>query len=262
MLRDNLQRGVHDASPADVFKMKPMAPARMESTMLNLAAAYAVTDDVYVDAMQPYCWKHMTMDLKSGGSSSVTKEGLGDATVSARWRFYHDAMSDQHVAVVGRVMLPTGDFSEENRARPGMQLGTEAFGFAGGALFSQHLGLFWLNVGVEYRTYLENSSDYQYGDALTGGVALHFVPNTRTMLGVEVDGIRAASNQDNSKAAPNTGSDAVYGSLVGQQRIANFWGGNFDLRAMVGVPLYEFVNGYQLGEDYHLSAGVQWKRRF
>ncbi|MCX7010238.1 MAG: nitrous oxide reductase accessory protein NosL [Kiritimatiellaeota bacterium] len=262
MRKGDLLEGVHDASEQQVFAKKPMAPALMEGTMLNVMLAYAATDDIYVDTMLPYCWKSMQMDKKTGGGTSTSTRGIGDIQLSGRWRFYHDAMSDQHLAVVGRVILPSGDFTEENRARPGMQLGQEAFGFAGGLLFSQHLGLFWLNAGAEYRYNLENSSDYRFGDMLTGGVALHFVPCTRTMLGVEIDGNRMVANQDDSKAAPSTGYEAIFGNLVGQQRIANFWGGNFDLRAMVGIPLYQYMNGIQLGENYHLAAGVQWKRRF
>jgi hypothetical protein len=30
----------------------------------------------------------------------------------------------------------------------------------------------------------------------------------------------------------------------------------------VGVPLYERVNGLQLGEAYHASLAVNWQRRF
>ena len=47
-----------------------------------------------------------------------------------------------------------------------------------------------------------------------------------------------------------------------QRRVATFGGGNFDLRALAGLPLYQNMEGTQLGETYHLAAGAQWKRRF
>jgi nitrous oxide reductase accessory protein NosL len=262
MLKDDLLKGVQDASARDVLEKKPMAPKKMESTMASLAAGYAVSDDVYVDISVPYFWKKMTSEKKTGEEATFKEEGIGDTLLSGRWRFYHDEMSDQHVAVVGRVSLPSGEFSEENRARPGLQLGTEAFGLGGGLLFSRHIGLFWLNCGAEYRYNFENSGDYKFGDTLSGGVAVHFVPSTKTMLGLEFDAARVSENEDNGKNAPNTGYDAVFGNLVCQRRVATFWGGNFDLRALAGLPLYQHVEGDQLGETYHLAAGMQWKRRF
>lgn len=262
MVKDNLLRGDDQISARDVLKTKPMAPKKMESTMASVMAGYAVSDDVYLDVMAPYCWKKMASEKKNGDTMSFKEDGIGDTTVSGRWRFYHDEMSDQHVAGVLRASLPTGEFKEENRARPGLQLGTEALGLGGGLLFSQHLGLFWLNLGAEYRYYFENSSDYRYGDVVQAGAALHFTPSTKTMLGVEIDGSRVMKNQDNEKDVVNTGCDAVFGNLVAQQRVATFGGGNFDVRALFGVPLYEDVNDVQLGEDYHFAGGVQWKRRF
>jgi hypothetical protein len=234
----------------------------MESAMATIAAGYAVTDDIYTDLSVPYCWKKMTSEKATGGDATFREEGIGDVVASGRWRFYHDDMSDRHLAIVARASIPTGEFKDENRARPGLQLGTEAFGLAGGLLFSQHIGLFWLNAGVEYRRNFENSDDYKFGDVLNGGIAVHFTPSTSTMLGAEFDANKVMKNEDNGQNAVNTGCSSIYGNLVAQQRLATFGGGNFDVRALVGMPLYEDVEGVQLGESYHFSAGVQWKRRF
>jgi nitrous oxide reductase accessory protein NosL len=262
MLKDELMDGSDDISKQEVLANRPMVPDEMEATMLNVMLAYAVMDDVYLDTMIPYCWKRMVSENRAGEDTTFKEDGLGDIRLSGRWRFYHDAMYDQHVAVVGRVSLPTGEFSDENRARPGLQLGTEAFGVGGGLLFSQHLGLFWLNAAVEYLYNFENSDDYRFGDVLTGGLAVHFVPSTTTMLGVEIDANKTSENQDDGEDLPNSGFDAIFGNLVAQQRVAMFWGGNFDLRALAGLPLYQHVEGIQLAETFHVAAGAQWKRRF
>ncbi len=262
MVKDNLLKGHDEASAQDVLKNKPMVPKKMESTMVSVAAGYAVSDDVYLDVMLPEYWKKMTSEMKNGDSQAFKEEGLGDMLVSGRWRFYHDELADQHLAVVLRTSIPTGKFAEQNRARPGLQLGTEALGAGGGLLFSQHIGLFWLNASAEYRRNFENSSDYKFGDILQGGVALHFTPSTRTMLGVEFDANKVFENEDMGQPVTNTGCDSVFGNLVCQRRVALFWGGNFDVRAMAGIPLYENVKGVQLGEAYHFAVGVQWKRRF
>ena len=82
------------------------------------------------------------------------------------------------------------------------------------------------------------------------------------MLGVEFDANKVFENEDMRQPVTNIGCDSVFGNLVCQRRVALFWGGNFDVRAMAGIPLYENVKGVQLGEAYHFAVGVQWKRRF
>ena len=262
MVKDHLMEGGHDVSSQDALKTRTMVPKKMVSTMTAVNAGYAFTDDIYSDIALPYCWKQMTSIKKTGEQTTFKEDGPGDVQWSGRWRFYHDELYDQHFALVLRAGLPTGEFTQENRARPGMQIGTGAFSGGGGLLFSQHLGLFWLHGSAEYRYNFENTRDYKFGDIMQVGTALHFTPSTKTMLGLEFDASKAQKNEDNGSRVANTGCEGVYGSLVCQQRLATFWGGNFDLRAMIGIPLYEYVEDVQLGETFHYTAGVQWKRRF
>ncbi|MEI8353058.1 MAG: nitrous oxide reductase accessory protein NosL [Lentisphaerota bacterium] len=262
MYKNKLLTGDSDRSTRDVLKTRSMIGKKMEGTMANLVVGGALTDDLYADLVMPYGWKRMTAEKKNGDIMTFKEDGFGDLALSGRWRFYHDELSDKHLAVVLRTSTPTGEFKNENRARPGMQLGTGAFGFGSGLLYSQHIGLFWLHAGAEYLTNLENSDDYQFGDVARTGVALHFTPSTKTMVGLEIDGVKTMENRSYGSDVPDTGCEGVYVNLVGQRRVATFWGGNFDLRAMVGAPAYENVEGTQLGEAFHAVVGMQWKRRF
>lgn len=262
MLKDHLMEGGRDVSSQDALKTRSMVPKKMISTMTAVNVGYAFTDDIYSDITLPYSWKQMTSLKKTGEQTTFKEDGPGDVQWSGRWRFYHDELYDRHCALVLRVGLPTGEFTQENRGRPGLQIGTGAFSGGGGLLFSQHLGLFWLHGSAEYLYNLENTRDYKFGDIAKVGAALHFTPSTKTMLGLEFDASKTQKNEDAGSRVANTGCDGVYGSLVCQQRVATFAGGNFDLRAMIGLPLYEYVEGVQLGETFHYTAGVQWKRRF
>jgi hypothetical protein len=166
------------------------------------------------------------------------------------------------VAALLKASIPSGHFTETNRTRPAMQLGTGMFGAGGGLLYSQHLGLFWLHGSLEYFYPFENSSDYRFGEQYKGGAAIHYTPSTKTMLGLEFDYTIVAKNQDNGKAVSNTGRETATGNLVLEQRLAYFWGGNFNLRGLFGIPLYEHVEDIQLGESYHFAGALQWKRRY
>lgn len=262
MLKNRILDGDQEKSAGDVLKTRQKTPKKMESTLTGATIGYGFTDDIYGDISVPYYWKRLTVEKKTGEETAFQTEGYGDLALSARWRFYHDELYDKHLALVLRGSLPTGEFSEENRDRPGLQLGTGGVGLGGGLLYSQHIGLFWLHAAAEYLYNFENSRDYKFGDVAKGGLALHFTPSTRTMIGLEFDASKTLKNESDGQTVADTGVEGVYGSLVAQQRLAMFWGGNFDLRAMFGVPIYERVEGIQLGETFHAAAGVQWKRRF
>ena len=82
------------------------------------------------------------------------------------------------------------------------------------------------------------------------------------MVGIELDGSIAGHSQLDGRDIKNSGGKHAYATLVTHNRLFLFWGGNFSVRGMFGVPLYEDVNGIQLGEKYHWMAAVPWKRRF
>jgi hypothetical protein len=147
-----------------------------------------------------------------------------------------------------------------------LQLGAGAPGFGAGLQYSQHIGWFWAHASAEYFAFMENSEDYQFGDIAKGGVALHYTPSTRTILGLELDAMKKMKNEDegpmDSGSVPNSGREKISANVVLQQRVTTFGGGNLNFRALFGLPIYESVTAVQLGEAYHGMAALQWKRRF
>jgi len=261
MVSDNILQGNTEKDANEVLKSRKVVPTKMEGNAALLAAAYSFTDDLALQMGMPYMWKSMKC-LTRTGEQSYYEEGNGDILNDLRYRFYHDENFDQHLAADFKLSIPSGHFSEANRARPAMQLGTGAFGTGGGLLFSQHLGLFWLHASLEYFYPFENNSDYRFGEQTKGGFALHFTPSTKTMVGLEFDYTVIAKNQDNGKAVSNTGRETATGNAVMEQRLAYFWGGNFNFRGLFGLPIYEHVEDIQLGESYHFAGAFQWKRRY
>jgi hypothetical protein len=104
--------------------------------------------------------------------------------------------------------------------------------------------------------------DVQSGDSLQGGVAVHYTHNYDQMVGLEVDGSAVSKTQTNGVDTANTGRTNVFANAVAHWPSRPVLGGNFSIRGLVGVPLYERGNGLQLGEAYHASLAVNWQRRF
>lgn len=261
MLKDQLQKGSHGMDVSDALKSAPMVPDKMQAAKSSVQAGYAFTDDLYTMLEVPYWWKKLDVKTRTG-YQHFNKEGFGDLALSARYRLYHDLLYDKHFSVLLGMGIPTGEFNNSQRARPAMQTGVGAVSANAAVLYSQHIGLFWVHGSVGYGYAWENPDDYRFGDALKAGLALHFTPSTKTMIGLELDGSVIAKNEDDGNTVPNSGEKIVCASIVGQRQIALFWGGNFNLRGIFGVPIYEYVNNVQFAETFHAAVGVQWKRRF
>lgn len=265
MEMDGLMSGDSDMDTGRVVKQRGMAPDRMRTAAAVSKLAYSFTDDITANLDIPYLWKEMDSRTMMG-PRSYENEGMGDLMLTTRWRFWRDNDFDKHLGALVRLSLPTGEFSETNRMRHNLQLGTGALGLGAGPSFSQHIGDFWFHAGVEYFYNFENSDDYRFGDQLSGGVAVHYTPSTRTMLGLELDAMRRGSNEDDRLPGDgevlNTGRTKVSINAVLQQRIVDFGGGNLNFRALAGLPIYENVDGIQLGEEFHVMGALQWNRRF
>ena len=258
--KDNLLSGSDDISYAEAFETKPMRPKKMEAKVTFLKMLYALTDNVTLTAVIPRLEKKLTIRKKGGAEISESRSGLGDINVNLRWRLYHDDYFDKHFGLYFGATLPTGDYDKD--VPTALQLGKGSVSLTGGPLWSQHIGKFWFHASLLYTYSFENSDDFQYGDSLNGGVALHFTPTPDNMVGLEVDGSISGRSQLNDVDVYDSGGKHVYASLVTHHRIALFWGGNLSLRGMFGVPLYEDVNGVQLGEKYHWVIALTYKKQF
>ena len=258
--KDNLLSGSDDISYAEAFKTKPMRPDEVKVDVTFLKLVYGLTDNIALAAVVPRFDKELTIRKKTGQKIKKSQNGLGDIALSMRWRLYHDTYFNKHFGIYLGATFPTGDY--DKTLPTALQLGKGAVSLTGGAVWSQHLGKFWFHTSLLYTYNFENSDDFQFGDSLKGGVALHFTPTPDNMLGLEIDGSVSSRSQLNGDDIYDSGGKHVYASLVTHNRIFLFWGGNLSVRGMFGLPLYEDVNGIQLGEKYHWMVGLTWKRRF
>lgn len=223
--RGKLMRGDHKISSADALADRSKCPDQAQGYAVSTKLGYSITDDINLSLQVPYYIRRLTVRKKDGDKVYNRREGLGDSTLTMRWRFYRDIYFDQHLALLVGTSLPTGEYKNKYREIPGFQLGRDAAGLTGGLLFSRHLGKFWLHAAATYRYDFENSADYQFGDELSGGVALHYTYDPDLMLGVEFDGTLTGKNKDDGDRVAGTGGLGIFGTVVGQYRFANFWGG-------------------------------------
>ncbi len=272
MVMDEVRIGSDSEDPKDFVQrpMQMMGPRKMESRGEMLMLNYGLTDHLTLSLNTAYLEKEMEM-YHMGGTVTQTRRhtGLADTEATLRYNLWKDPYYRNFFSLMGGVTVPTGDFDRDFLNRPGLQLGTDAFGFTGGLLYSHRRGHFWLHLLTSYTATLENDDDYRFGDAARIGAALHYTPSYHWMLGLEVDAMDRGKNELSGSKIGNTGGFRSALTAIAEWRLLTALGGNVNLRVSGGVPLYEDLNHdrmgsmewVQLGGGYFVNVMVNFKRR-
>ncbi len=275
MKMDEVKMGSSSVDPNE-FVRRPgqtMSPSEMESKGEMLMLNYGIMDNLALSVKTSYLEKkmHMLMNMMGNVTESTSKNtGITDTSLSLRYNVWRNTYYSKFFSLMAGTTLPTGDFDEEWRNSPGMQLGTGDFTFTGGVLYSQRVKDFWFHGLASYTTKLENSDDYKFGDEARIGAALHYTPNYNLMLGLELDGVHTEKDENRNVDVGNTGGFRSNLSAIIDWKFLTALGGNFSLRTSAGVPIYEDMNHYttmgmekvQLGEGYFFNVAINFKRRF
>ncbi len=272
MVMDDVQIGSDSEDPEDFVRrpMQMMGPRKMASRGEMLMLNYGLTDHMTLSLNGAYLEKEMEMLWMGGAVTRKRRQsGLADTEVTLRYNLWKDSYYRNFFSLLGGVTVPTGDFDRAFLSMPGLQLGTDAFGFTGGLLYSHRQGHLWFHVLTSYTAKLENDDDYRFGDAARIGAALHYTPSYNWMVGLEVDAVDQGKNELNGSKIGNTGGFRSALTAIAEWRLLTAMGGNFNLRLSGGIPLYEDLNHdrmgnmerVQLGGGHFASVMVNFKRR-
>jgi hypothetical protein len=261
-----------------------IVPQSMETDMHMFHAMYGVTDWFNLMVMANYTYKTMTMTTYAGmmgtkvlGSSTASTEGFGDTAVMSLWRLYDDGVHHVHVNL--GLWLPSGSdtqsismlspmgMSMNMRANYGMQLGTGTVDLAPGVTYTGRWKQWSWGAVYRGRYALDtNVEGYSYGswNDLTGWAGYTWIP-----------GVTTTFRADGTIWGPIRGSDpAIMGvmqgtnpAFYGGQRI-NLFGGlelngapvglrNVNLAVEGGAPVYQYLNGPQLGMDWQVNVALR-----
>lgn len=265
-----------------------MVPESMDAQMHMVGATYGVSDAINVMVMGNYVEKDMTMSTysmspmppKPGvpplvGTQTYTTDGIGDVTVTGLFRVYDDGINHVHFNL--GLGLPSGSTTEQMtmlspkgtymtmRATYGMQLGTGTYNFLPGVSYTGNMGL-W-SWGAQYRGFIpmDSHNGYHWGDInqLTGWAGYTFYP-----------GITATARIAGTVQGAIQGYDPqIYGGMQGAnpgwyggERVDLFGGieiaghqfglGHTKFAIEAGLPVYQNLNGPQIGENWQLNAVV------
>lgn len=260
-----------------------IVPTSMDAQMHMFHAMYGVTDWLTVMAMGSYVYKSMTMTTFAGmkgtsflGVSKASTEGAGDTMVGGLVKIYQDATNHVHVNL--GLSLPSGSTTETikmlspmgtmmaMRASYGMQLGTGTVDFLPGITYTGHLQQWSWGAAYRGRLALDNNDQgYHYGDLheMTAWGGYTWAPGFTTTARI------AGSTQGRIHGADPQIFGLMQGTnpqFYGGQRIdvlggIEFMGkpyglGNTRLSVEGGAPVYQNLNGPQLGRAWQITGAL------
>lgn len=289
--------GDNEVSPSQVLGQGFLVtPTEMTMEMHMFSLMYGLTDEATLMFGLPYTVKDMSHQIGGpppfplrGQTFDTRTEGLGDAKLTLLHKLWEGKR--QNLLLNAGVSLPTGSIDERGfiplpppaGSTPvlpyPMQQGSGSFGLIPGLTYNgqtnafswgaQAKGTLWLN---------DNSADYRLGNSFLGTawVAKPWTSWVSTSLRLaynlwgNIDGADARINQN----APMPGMKSVptaQPELRGGQRLDLLFGVNFLLplpdsipldstRLAVegGFPAWQRLDGPQLGQDWQITAGLQF----
>ncbi|MCX5727945.1 MAG: hypothetical protein NTZ28_03750, partial [Nitrospirae bacterium] len=254
---------------------QPRAPKKAESYGESIFVNYGITDRLAVLANLPYFERQTSQYNQNLNTHAITTTGadaagLGDLDLRFRYNLWRSTIQDKWFTLTATTTLPTGKFNKVAIDSPALQPGTGAPSFGGGLLYSYNWRDLWFHSSATYIARLENGDNYKFGNEAGAGVAFHYTPGYKYMVGVEVDVAHFEKNENQGAKVGNTGGVRTYLNFVGDWRFLTALGGNFTLRGAIGLPIYEDLNhqtigsaeSVQLGGGYSANLALSYATRF
>ncbi|MDC0534669.1 transporter [Francisellaceae bacterium] len=256
------------------------APENMTTYMVMGGLMYGVTDYLTLMVMTGYLYKDMLMTT-STQSFSMTSQGLSDTSVTGMIQFWESNDSKTHISQnahfnVG-VSIPTGSINQTGDMPMGndmllgypMQLGSGTFDPILALTYNLRVDT-WA-FGSQFNTILrlyDNYKNYHFGNEylLSVWAGKNFSKNLGVSLraqGKVWERISGSASGLNPNMSPLNNPDVSGGERIDLLLAINYIQldgilANNRLALEFGVPVYQRLNGPQLGLSYMLSLGWQW----
>ncbi len=255
-----------------------VTPTKMSTEMHMTGVMFAPTDFVTLMLMAPYVVKEMDHLRRDGVRFTTGSEDWGDLRLVTLWKVYDDNRQRVHLNL--GVSFPTGSTTESDFV-PGlgrtrlpypMQTGSGTWDLVLGATYlGQSAGrISWGAQALGLVRTGTNDEGYTLGDRITGSVWGAYMLNDSLSLSSRF-AIHSWGNidgRDRGLATPAAAVPTADPNLRGGTRLD--WAGGFNyylrkgflkggrLAFEAGLPLWQDLDGPQLGNEWFLTAGLQY----
>jgi hypothetical protein len=273
MAMEGHRGGAKSVSLAEVLEDFAVAPVDMTMQMHMLGAMWAPCDTVTLMLMQPYLSSEMAHRTRMGGAFTTESSGLGALKATALITVLERGEQKMHLHV--GVGLPTGSIDERGTTPMGvvrlpypMQPGSGTYDLYPGVTYLGNAhALNWGGQLLGTVRLGENDNGYTLGDRLSGsvwgGVQWGRALSSSLRLSAEswgnIDGADPelspgmVPTADPSRRGGTRTEVGLGGAFLGQTGSL----AGHRLAVEYSLPLYEDLDGPQLGIDGRLTVGWQ-----
>lgn len=274
--------GTTELSPSEVFAQGfPVTPVDMQMEMHMVGLMYGLTDKITLAGMVNFVDLQMLHERSPGlinnvgGPRNFTTEssGIGDATLGALFSLYQGTSSLLHGGL--SVVLPTAGTAEEDEV-PGfgttvlpfpMQLGSGSWGLRPSVTYTGHYrNLGWGAQVMAQINLNDNEDGYRLGDTITASLwaSYDITDHLSTSFRIQGSGWRNIEGIHEGFEIPQGAVPTVRPDLRGGQRVDALIELSYRIpktshriSAEYGEPLWQDLDGPQLGTDFTLNLGLQ-----
>ena len=251
-----------------------VSPTEMQMEMHMIGAMYGVTDKLTLMGMVNIVNVEMNHQTRSGATFKTKSSGLGDSSIAALYQFVENERSSLHAGI--GLNLPTAETDEEDfipllmreSTLPfPMQLGSGSWGIRPSITYLGHHNQLSWGAQLMANIHLDdNDSGYRLGNTLSANLwgSYSITDNFSTSLRLEGSSWGNIDGTHEDFEIPLVGIvPTVVSNLRGGERVDLFLGasyalGNSPLRlsAEIGKPLWQDLDGPQLGLDWSANFGI------
>lgn len=261
-------------STGDVLNDYPVAPKDMTTNMVMFGMMNAPTDDLTFMVMVPYIFKEMSHRTRANTSFTTHTDGVGDIKLNSLYKILN--WSRQQIHLNAGISLPTGSIDETDDTPGGdvilpypMQLGSGTFDLLPGLTYNgQTDNWSWGSQLLGTVRLGRNDRGYSLGERgqLTAWGARKWTRwlSTSVRLNGQVWGdIDGEDDALNPALVPTADPRRRAGERIDFLAGVNIYGRESWYRGQrvaveFGFPIYQALDGPQLGLDWVLVTGWQY----
>ena len=263
-----------------------MVPHSLTIDTEGFSVAYGLSRDLTLFASTALVQKSVNMEAFKGlsgltplGYRTGSTSGLGDTTLAVIARIYQGPVSQLNISA--GLSLPTGSTTDDitlllpsntapaKRGFYAMQPGTGTYDLLPGIAYSGLLKEWSWGLAYRARLSLDQSAQgWRYGDLqeLNAWAGYSWRPGLETTLRLNGSTQGAIHGADTAILGYAQGSDplfyggrqvSVFGGVMVSGRYFGLPSSQLGLEA--GVPLYQRLNGPQLGRDWQVNLALRYK---
>ncbi len=229
----------------------------------NLSLTYGLNWRFTIHSEMGYFFNKIQAIKLSSGNETIKASGVGDLSLSLRYSLLPAKIMKENQLIYsfgGR--LPIGAFNEEMDGviiPLSLQPSSGAFKINSGLFYSHkkndaHFG--WSSFAfIEWSNNIDkNFLIYKYGNFYMLEVSGFYSKRSNFVasLATRVEA-RQRDQRENNLKIESTGGSVIYLKPQVQVSIHNTW----NLLGFIDVPVYKYVNGYQLTNSFAFQIGVQ-----